>query len=249
MADRKRWFKLWVSICTDPQMKELPLDAIARFALLGAYIADHGTSGTLTVPGEAKGLCELLRVPDAVTARALLTMLPNVRVDEAKTHYGMFTVTLSNWRKYQEDTTVAERMRALRSKRRGEEKRVLPPIVPLSGGAPMASNGMPKGRSRPATPNRKATSALDPDFVRFWQDYPRKVAKTRAEAVWAAAMPTPALARTILDALAHHAAFWRRHGTPLDKIPHPATWLHQRRWEDQLGDTTSEDPYAHFPRG
>jgi hypothetical protein len=44
-----------------------------------------------------------------------------------------------------------------------------------------------------------------------------------------------------------HATQWRKLGTELQFIPHPATWLNQRRWEDDvtaLGDTTPKMPSA-----
>jgi len=32
-------------------------------------------------------------------------------------------------------------------------------------------------------------------------------------------------------------------------IPHPATWLHQRRWEDEAPEVLpAKDPYVNFPR-
>jgi hypothetical protein len=43
--------------------------------------------------------------------------------EEWCTRHGDFVVTFANWSKYQEDTTARERAKALRSKKRGEEKR------------------------------------------------------------------------------------------------------------------------------
>jgi hypothetical protein len=139
MADQKRWFKVWASILADPHFGELELEDVGRWALLGAYMAMHGTHGTLTVPGEGRTFCSVLRVTDLKAARAALERLPNVTVDvranvhetsaetarneEGQNRYGEFTVTLRNWRTYQDDSTARERMKTLRSKRRGEERR------------------------------------------------------------------------------------------------------------------------------
>lgn len=46
--------------------------------------------------------------------------------------HGKLVVTWKNWTKYQEDTTQAARGAASRSKKRGEEKRIKPPVVPPS---------------------------------------------------------------------------------------------------------------------
>lgn len=201
----------------------------------------------------------LLQLPTFDAVLTLLRRLPNCDLVEQLARYGepvtpntVWSVTWRNWKKYQEETTW-ERMRRYRAqrvtatvtaKRRGEERSYKPPIVPLAG------DGVPLVASGPVPPHRKALGAPDPAFARFWQAYPRKVARKRAEQAWGALGPAPALVSTLLVALGHHAEYWRRHGTPLDKIPHAGTWLSQRRWEDELAPpTATEDPYAQFPRG
>ena len=64
-------------------------------------------------------------------------------------------------------------------------------------------------------------------FAEFWMAYPRKVAKGAAEKTWRKLKPSPELIAVILDSL----QVW---DLPEAKfIPHPATWLNHRRWEDQ----------------
>jgi len=55
-------------------------------------------------------------------------------LEEWCTRYDTLFVTWKNWKKYQEDSTVAQRMKTLRSKRRREERRreENPPVAPLS---------------------------------------------------------------------------------------------------------------------
>lgn len=134
MGDQKRWFKVWGSIVGDPHFGELPLEDVARWALLGAYVAVHGTRGRLTVPGDARELCHIFRVDSKEAVIAALERLPNVHVthgvnrygatypqcpnEEGKNRYGEFTVTLSNWQYYQDDSTYKERMKTIRAKRR-----------------------------------------------------------------------------------------------------------------------------------
>ena len=71
-----------------------------------------------------------------------------------------------------------------------------------------------------------------PEFVRFWSAYPRKVAKAAAERCWRGINPDSALVAQIMSALEAHKK------TPqwVDPVyvPHPATWLNQKRWEDEL---------------
>jgi hypothetical protein len=82
------------------------------------------------------------------------------------------------------------------------------------------------------------------DFETFWSAYPRHEAKARALKAWRTLAPANGLAETILTALAQHKASWK--DKEPDKIPHAATWLNGKRWEDELPQV--KDPYANFPR-
>jgi hypothetical protein len=73
----------------------------------------------------------------------------------------------------------------------------------------------------------------DARFVTFWKAYPRKVRKQDASKAWSKLNPDDALQATIMAALAVQKSSpqWTRdHG---QFIPHAATWLNGRRWEDE----------------
>lgn len=77
-------------------------------------------------------------------------------------------------------------------------------------------------------------------FDRFWSLYPRKVAKADAAKKWKAKVKTEALAQRVISALqVHIVAHQWNDKSRLQYVPHPATWLSQERWEDQLETTTS----------
>jgi hypothetical protein len=69
-------------------------------------------------------------------------------------------------------------------------------------------------------------------FLQFWTAYPRRVAKKTALRAWNKLAPDEALRDRILTAIEEHkrSPQWRKDGGQF--IPHPATWLNQRRWED-----------------
>ena len=122
MADQGRWFKLWVSAPGDPSLQGLPPGLRWAWATLGCYTKLHGTNGQLVMNGSNPVLAAEMGIdPDALLVT--IRMLPHVRVEEGKPRHGLNTVTWDNWHKYQEDTTMAERQRRSRSKRRREEKR------------------------------------------------------------------------------------------------------------------------------
>ena len=69
-------------------------------------------------------------------------------------------------------------------------------------------------------------------FERFWQAYPRKIAKASAWKAWEKIKPDDLLAERICRAVAEQSACeqWRKEGGAF--IPHAATWLNGKRWED-----------------
>lgn len=98
----------------------------------------------------------------------------------------------------------------------------------------------------PTQPHQHTPSSADADgapdpFDEFWSACPRKVGKAEARRKFAKATKAtdPAV---LIEAMRTHAAHWRAHRTEERFIPHPATWLHQGRWLDELVSPSSNDP-------
>jgi hypothetical protein len=72
-------------------------------------------------------------------------------------------------------------------------------------------------------------------FTQFWTLYPRKVGKRVAQKSWQRL--TAQEQSDVLEALPNHIKYWKLKNTETDFIPHPATWLNQGRWEDELDMT------------
>lgn len=134
MSDQGRWFKLWVSALSDPDLSNLGIDDFGRWCKLGAYMKAHGTDGTLKILPPARTLCAYMQVVTMEELLACISRFPNcqIRHDDGVTINvtNAFSVTWRNWRKYQVDSS-AERMRRKRyrdavdvtPKKRREEKR------------------------------------------------------------------------------------------------------------------------------
>lgn len=89
---------------------------------------------------------------------------------------------------------------------------------------------------KPSTKNGSSGAHLgseEPGFLDFWEAYPRKTAKPNALRAWRTLRPDEPTRVLILDDLAKRRVSdqWTREGGQF--IPHPATYLNQRRWEDQ----------------
>lgn len=84
------------------------------------------------------------------------------------------------------------------------------------------------------------------DFAAFWDRYPRKVGKQAAYKAWGRLNPDSDLKISIFAALEKQKATeqWRRDDGKY--IPHASTWLNGRRWEDEIG-LTSTDPVRAEP--
>ena len=69
------------------------------------------------------------------------------------------------------------------------------------------------------------------DFEKFWSVYPRHEGKQAARKTFEKLNPDDALLSTIINAIAKQkqSAQW----SEARYIPHPATWLNGRRWEDE----------------
>ena len=78
------------------------------------------------------------------------------------------------------------------------------------------------------------------DFESFWEAYPRKVGKTKAEAAFQKlSVPVDVLLSAI--AKQKKSAQWTKDGGQF--IPHPTTWLNRNGWEDELA------PANNIPKG
>jgi hypothetical protein len=70
------------------------------------------------------------------------------------------------------------------------------------------------------------------NFNEFYSLYPRKQGRRAAEKSWDRL--THNEQEDAFNALANHLEYWKLKQTEKDFIPHPATWLNQGRWEDEL---------------
>ena len=84
-----------------------------------------------------------------------------------------------------------------------------------------------------SNPNPKA-AALDERFDRFWSVYPRHEGKQSARKKFQALNPSEELLQTMIEAVEKQKQSdqWTKDGGQY--IPHPATWIYGKRWEDEL---------------
>ena len=77
------------------------------------------------------------------------------------------------------------------------------------------------------------------DFETFYSAYPRKVSKSNAEKAW---KKQKCVLSQVMPSLQKQMKLW----TDPQFIPHPATWLNGRRWEDEIpsGNKSTQHSYS-----
>ncbi|WP_428827683.1 helix-turn-helix domain-containing protein [Azonexus sp. IMCC34842] len=77
------------------------------------------------------------------------------------------------------------------------------------------------------------SESVDDGFATFWEHYPKKVAKPQALKGWKKIKPAGQVLADLMASLDKQkvSADWLKDGGQF--IPHPASWLNGRRWEDE----------------
>lgn len=102
-------------------------------------------------------------------------------------------------------------------------------------------NPNPESRIQNPNPESRPAQAREEDFAQFWSEYPRKEGKQKAKDAF---RKVDVGLEVLLDALKEQkkSAQWMKNNGEF--IPHAATWLNGRRWEDQLARH-----YDNIPKG
>jgi len=69
-------------------------------------------------------------------------------------------------------------------------------------------------------------------FLEFWKEYPKKKGKGAAFLSWKR-QGCAKIKDEIIKSIEDHMPEWRAKG--MQYVPHPSTYLNQRRWEDEIG--------------
>lgn len=115
-----------------------------------------------------------------------------------------------------------------------ESGKIMPdPSKPLQSPLEGASK-LPRIRNR----NSEKGGGGGGGFDEFWKEYPNKKSRALAAKCWEKLNPDAALFATIMAALGKHKRCdqWVKDGGQF--VPHPSTWLNQRRWEDEVREAS-----------
>lgn len=106
------------------------------------------------------------------------------------------------------------------------------------------SNGLPR-KGKPIPDNNtpgETNNNLYERFESFWAIYPKKKSKQAALTAWKKLKPDEVFKQKIIAAVQKQKQWpeWQKDNGQY--IPYPATWLNQRRWEDEGIPTAQPEP-------
>ena len=85
------------------------------------------------------------------------------------------------------------------------------------------------------TVNTETTREYIDRFDIFWKQYPRKVSKEAARIAWLKLKPDAELLEKIIKAIKDQ----KLSDCEIQFVPHAATWLNRKRWEDEVAPSSS----------
>jgi hypothetical protein len=168
-----------------------------------------------------------------------------VRIDPRR-DWGWKIVNFIHYRDLKSENDRREYQKNLMRERRAKEKAdreqasTVSAVSIVSGPLAPVSNV----RTHKTQTKTKTNTFGQPDgFPEFYSAYPRRVARREAERAWSKLNPNGDLRRRIHAALEiqRRSIDWTKDGGKY--VPYPASWLNDRRWEDEYQvPPTAPDP-------
>lgn len=107
-------------------------------------------------------------------------------------------------------------------------------FVEHQSNAGKASGAARKAKNKKREPTQHRVNGSQSSFDSFYAAYPRHVDRAKAEKAWLKIAPDDALRERIMRAVdaQKKSAQWTKDNGAF--IPHPASWLNGKRWEDEV---------------
>jgi len=209
-----KWFRLYSEVLHDHKVQSLDGDTFKAWVNLLCLASQN--DGHLP---SVDSICFNLRMDKHGVETLLERLLNATLIDKVSGGSSGYRYAPHNWnkRQYKSDTST-ERVKRFRE--RSETVTVTPPDTDTD------TEQIQKQKDISRT--KQVRSGHKESFEKFWSSYPRKVGKGAAEKSWIKALQSTE-ADTIIASLVAY-----KFSEDVNFIPHPATWLNQRRWEDAM---------------
>ncbi len=147
-------------------------------------------------------------------------------------------IIIINWKKRQESNlTGYERVKRHREKKRNDNAMIT-----------LDKNRIEKNRKETTVAARPILKKENDntDFEKWWKLYPNKVGKDKALKAWQRIKPDLELKRKMATAVIEHIKSDRWTRDDGGFIPHPTTWINQKRWEEVLPKPKEKPKKPHY---
>lgn len=231
-ARAERWARIMASAWRHRKFLGCDPDAVALWGMALSWSMDNKTDGVI----EADAIPQILPVLSAARARAAVKVLTTRKLwDREPGGYKVHDFTDYNATdEYLESRRDAGRKAA--EARWGHADR----NANRNADGNTEEEEEVEEEKNLTTPRADRAGARE-TFKGFWTAYPRKVKKALALRAWLKLSPDQALVEQILAAVKAQAASpdWAAENGRY--IPHPANWLRDRGWEDEVPAATHDD--------
>lgn len=209
-----KWFRLYNEVLNDPKVQALDAETFRHWINLLCIASMK--DGVLP---DVADIAFHLRIEKNAVVTLLERLLNATLIDKLNGGTNGYHYAPHNWdkRQYKSDTSTE---RVKRFRQRSETVTVTPPDTDTDTDTEQNKKYIHQPKQ---VRSKDSKSDL---FDKFWLGYPRKVGKGAAEKAWVKAVQSTE-AQTIIASLGSH-----KFSEDINYIPHPATWLNQRRWED-----------------
>jgi len=214
MAKPLLWFRFYAEALNDPRVQSLEPQAFK--AWVNFLCVASAREGLLP---DMNTLAFAIRTSMDETEKMFHTLLEASLIAPVKNQHG-HAYAIRNWakRQFKSDSSTG-RVKRFRN------------VTCNADVTPSEIRVQSSEQSR-AEKNIKKVSD-DEQFASFWKAYPNKVGKGAAGKLWQVLAPTKGVFDAIMAAVQVQKTWhtWTKNNGEF--IPHPATWLNQRRWEDE----------------
>jgi len=211
-----RWFRLYDDVLNDPKVQRLSGDTFKFWINMLCIASKNG--GVLP---SIEDMAFALRVSNDVCTSLIDELKTCGLIDGGK------RLVPHGWekRQYKSDTST-DRVKRFRERSRNVTETVSE-TAPDTDTETDTETDAKQNKRNPIVP-LKSRSASSAEFDAFWSVYPKRIGRGLAEKAWKKAL-TFAPASEITSVARSYP--WNKDP---QFIPHPATWLNQRRWQDDL---------------
>ncbi len=218
-----KWFRLYTDIIDDPKLSQLSDAEHRRFIHCLAIAAEQEKDGKLI--GTINEIAWRIRTkPEAIknTIQKLISL--NILKQNGNGY------EFINWKKRQFKTdNPTDRWRKWKS---NVGSNVGQTLAPTATETETYTEHIHTTLTPTPSPSQK--SVLMYRFDRFWSVYPKKKSKGEAEKAWKSIKPDEQLLATMIATIGRAKKSWEWLREGGQYIPHPATWLRAKGWEDDI---------------